>query len=359
MVDWIDLWDQVTEFRQTAPEWHHDTYGALASPIPEEAYHTNWITDRFIDDLKITSGDDPFFSWVSYIKPHHPFDPPGRYAEMYDPKDIPLPEPDDLSTKPHVASWRPDVGHFDISRWQPEDIQRMTALYYGNITLIDDCVGRIVRALEEKGIADNTVIIVTSDHGDFLGNRGFITKTPFVLYDDIVRVPFVVADGREQRQGQTSDAFVNLLDLFPTIMSLAGIGHDHRIHGHDLCPLLSGEVSQVTDMVVSESPWRQLAIRKGAWKLIQGPSNAACELYNLEIDPGERNNRFEEMAGSTVVADLRESALRYLLGTTWDRHICDVVGVQKVVDDEMKRLKREPLTIDPHSWRDSWPEELG
>ncbi|HQE62613.1 MAG TPA: sulfatase-like hydrolase/transferase, partial [Candidatus Latescibacteria bacterium] len=85
LVDWIDLWDQVEDYRNEAPSWFRGTYGALKSPIPEEAYHTTWITDRFLEYLDGLDGAQPFFSWIGYIKPHHPFDPPGRYAELYDP----------------------------------------------------------------------------------------------------------------------------------------------------------------------------------------------------------------------------------------------------------------------------------
>ena len=353
LVDWIDLWDQAAGFRDAAPEWFHKTYGALKSPIPEEAYHTTWITDRFTDWIAEESGDDPFLAWVSYIKPHHPFDPPGRYAEMYDPADMPLPPEDDLATKPLVAGFDPCRGHYDISGWTPDDIRRMTALYYGTITMIDDNVGRIMEALDGSGQLDNTVVVFTFDHGDFLGHRGFITKTPFVLYEDTIRVPFIVADPRESANGRTVDAFANLLDVFPTVANMAGISHSHRVHGRDLTPVLTGERDAVTDMAVSETDG-QISVRVGPWKLIEVRSGV-CELYNLDDDPHEHRNRYPGMEESDVVAQLRHAAMRYMLNSGWDRFQAGLGGIETLITDEAAQLGREPLDVDFHGWRDAWP----
>lgn len=356
MVDWIDLWDQVGAFRRSAPSWFSKTYGALKSPLPEQVYHTTWITDRFIEYLDGTEGSKPFFAWVSYIKPHHPFDPPGRYAERYDPAEIPLPPPDDLTTKPLVRGYDPRRGHYDVSDWTDPDIRRMTALYYGTITHIDDSVGRIVAALQAKGLGENTVIVVNSDHGDYLGHHHFITKAPFVPYEDTIRIPFIIYDPRNRANGRTSEAFVNLLDLFPTFASLAGVSHDHAIHGYDLTPLLAGEQDQVTDVAVAENPWGVISIRQGPWKLLQSERNGACELYNLDEDSGERRNLYPAMAGSSVVHRLREAGLQYLLRATWDRYRRDLLGVQEAIDAEARQRGLPALPIDPGSWREAWSE---
>lgn len=362
LVDWIDLWDQVGEFRAKAPKWFAGTYGALKSHLPEQVYHTTWITDRFIEYLDRLDPSKPFFAWVSYIKPHHPFDPPGRYAELYDPDDMPLPPSDDLARKPLVSSFDPRRVHFDISGWTDADIRRMAALYYGTITHIDDSVGRIVAALEAKGIAEDTVIVVNSDHGDYLGHRGFITKAPFIPYEDTIRIPFVVYDPRNKANGRTCDAFVNLLDLFPTFAAMAGVSHDHTIHGYNLTPLLAGEQDQVTDVVVAENPWGVISVRQGEWKLIESAAGA-CELYNLEEDPGERDNRYLAMADSPIVHRLRDAALRYLLGATWDRYQRDLPDVRTVIEAEAVERKLPVLPVDPEGWREVWsesaPEPIG
>ncbi len=356
IVDWIDLWDQASAFRATAPDWFHKTYGVLKSPIPEEAYHTNWITDRFINWLDRDGESESWFAWVSYIKPHHPFDPPGKYADMYNPDDIQLPPKDDRSNKPLLTGFDPQRAHYDISTWTDDDIRRMTALYYGNITLIDDCIGRMIDALNRRGELDNTIIVVTSDHGDYLGHRGLITKTPFVLYEDTIHVPLVVADPSVGVQGKVSDAFVNLIDLFPTIAARTGIQHNHRVHGRDVGPVIRGETDSVTDVAVSET-LGQIAIRKGDWKLIQTRDGRA-ELYNLVDDPYEIRNRMPELRDSAIVADLRNAALEYVLSTEWDRFIRDTNGVQRIVDREADELGREKLRIDPTAWRKQWPDEF-
>lgn len=356
MVDWIDLWDQVSQFREKAPPWFESTYGALKSHLPEAAYHTTWITDRFIEYLGRIDSSQPFFAWVSYIKPHHPFDPPGRYAERYDPDSVPLPPPDDFSTKPLVRGFDPRRAHFDVSAWTSADIQRMTALYYGAISHIDDGVGRIVAALEAKGLAGNTVVAINSDHGDYLGHRGFITKTPFIPYEDTIRIPFIIYDPRSTANGRTSNAFVSLLDLFPTFAAMAGVTHGHTVHGFDLSPVLCGDAEEVTDVAVTENPWGVVAIRQGRWKLMESHEQGACELYDLDEDPGERRNLYPKMANSPVVHRLRDAGLRYLLTATWDRYRRGPTDVWKLVGREAARRKTPLLPADPEGWREVWSE---
>jgi choline-sulfatase len=356
MVDWIDLWDQAAGFRETAPEWFHKSYGIVKSPIPEEAYHTSWITDRFIDWTDNQDADEPWMGWVSYIKPHHPFDPPGHYADMYDPADMPLPPRDDAASHPLMSGFDPKRTHFDISEWTDDDIRRMTAYYYGTITHIDDSIGRIIESLRASGQADNTVVIITSDHGDFLGHRGLITKAPFILYEDTTRVPFIIADLRKEEASRTSDAFVNLLDIFPTVMNLTGVENDHRIHGNDLTPILTGEANEVTDVAVSETEG-SIAIRKGSWKLIQN-RRGVSELYNLDEDPSEHTNRFPDMEASEIVTNLRAAALEYVLQTSWDRCVLGADGVQRIIIDEADAKGKVPLEVEPTAWRDMWPSEF-
>lgn len=357
LVDWIDLWDQASDFRKAAPDWFNKSYGALKSPIPEEAHHTTWITDRFIDWINhdVASQDEPWMSWVSYITPHHPFAPPGRYAEMYDPADMPVPDRVDLEASPLLRGFDPARSHFDLTEWSDDDIRRMTALYYGNITMIDDQIGRMMQSLEQAGELENTVVIVTSDHGDYLGHRGFITKAPFVLYEDTICIPFVVA-GPSVAAGQTPEAFANLLDIFPTVAAMTGVEHEHRIHGNDLSPVLTGESESVTDIAVSETEG-MIAIRQGDWKLIQA-RDGRFELYDLSDDPLEHMNRGDDPECAEVLAALRDAALRYMLSTDWDRLKMDGAGIQKVADSEAESLGREKLVIDPESWRQSWPDEF-
>lgn len=355
LVDWIDLWDQVPLYREAAPEWYERSFGALKSPIPEEAYHTNWITDRFIQwNARRSANSEPWFAWVSYIKPHHPFDPPGKYAELYNPADMPLPSREDWDSKPLLRGTDGERMHFDFTKLTDDGIRRMTAMYFGTITMIDDCVGRMMNALDEQGELDETLVILTSDHGDYLGHRGFITKTPFVLYEDIIRVPFIVA-GPSLTEGSVSDAFVNLLDLFPTFTGMAGIEHSHTIHGHDLRPVLNGSKESVSKVAVSETE-NMIALRMRNWKLIQA-KDGRYELYDLEDDPMEHHNRGDEPGCAHIVSQLREAAVRFFLNTRWDRMRTSLEGVQAVVSDEAERLDRQPLAIDPNSWTASWPQE--
>jgi len=117
----------------------------------------------------------------------------------------------------------------------------------------------------------------------------------------------------------------------------------------------------VTDLAVAENPWGVVAVRRGPWKLIESQTGA-CELYNLDEDPGERANLFPRMSGAQVVNDLREAGFRYLLGAAWDRYRRDIAQVRQAIDAEMSQRGLKELRVDPESWRDTWsgaaPEPL-
>jgi len=232
----------------------------------------------------------------------------------------------------------------------------MIAMYYGTITQIDDNVGRIVEGLRRKGIAEETVILINSDHGDFLGHHRFITKAPFVPYEDLIRVPFIVYDPRNPANGRVSDAFVSLLDLFPTIAAMSGVSHTHTVHGHDLTPLLRAEAESVTDVAFAENHRGVIAVRQGPWKLLQS-EKGACELYNLDDDLGERCNRFPEMRDSKIVTGLRDAALRSLMGYRWDRLYRDMGERRRLILEEGRKRGLPMLNVAPGDWRGVWSED--
>ena len=153
--------------------------------IPEELSVNNWITDQTIQF--ICQQDQPFCAVCSFVDPHHPWSPVGKYATMYQPEDIPLP--------PQAANDPPSVEAFPYSH-QPgmtdAGYQEMIAAYYGMITHIDDQVGRLVQTLEDQGVLDDTLIIFTSDHGDYNGDRKLIRKGPSLM-GSLLYTPFIAA----------------------------------------------------------------------------------------------------------------------------------------------------------------------
>ena len=177
--------------------------------LPSEVHSSNYIGERTAAFLQ-TAGDAPFFLQVSFPDPHYPFTVPEPYASLYGPDELPAPLPpvteshdlpalhEQIYFRRSGTVTRPDgrpvdriIGTppHDYSQCSTEDWQQVKALYYGMISLIDDNVGRILDALEAGGLAENTVVVFLSDHGDYLGDHGFYGKG--LPYDSVLRVPCI------------------------------------------------------------------------------------------------------------------------------------------------------------------------
>ena len=195
-----------------------------ASPLPLEHYHTTWATrttQRWIAEHVAGSPQRPFFAWCSYTKPHSPYDPPEPYDRLYDARTFPPPVggPEDLEGL--SPRYREEVNRHFWDTLGPEQIQRARAFYAGNVTLIDHCVGQLRQTLAQLGIARDTVICFTADHGDLLGDHGLFFKANF--FRGAWHVPFFLyAPGRVEHLGAVPRFSVSE-DVYPTLLSLAGV----------------------------------------------------------------------------------------------------------------------------------------
>ncbi len=201
------------------------------STIPEEYYPTSYCTDRAIDFLEKhakENKDKPFLLKVSYPDPHHPCTPPGRWADMYKPEDMILPENfndiESVKNHPFMSKMldRPMLRNMMFHSTNEEEARNFIAHTYGMVSMIDDSVGQILAALEKLGMADNTMIVYTSDHGDMMGDHGMILKG-FMPYDGILRVPLIWKVPGVTPKGVVSDSLVSAIDLAPTILKLSNI----------------------------------------------------------------------------------------------------------------------------------------
>jgi len=323
LVDLWDLWDQQAPYRKEAPAEYWESFGAKASAIPDEHYHTTWIADRTIEFLN-EADERPFFVWTSFIKPHHPFDPPKPWDEMYDPKDVPAPDDQALALeKPLLTRGGrrdPRQAYFDLSRLSEEAYRRVAALYYASISHIDHHVGRIMKALEEGGLLEDTLVIFTSDHGDYMGAYGLILKDPNVPYDALAKVPMIAA-GPGVKEGTVSDALVSLVDLFPTAARLAGAAIPPSVQGKDISSLLAGggDASPVREAIFMESR-NVKAVRTGRYKYLYDHECGIEELYDLVADPREQVNMAGRPEQRERIRDMRDLLLGWLIETEWDRY---------------------------------------
>ena len=298
------------------------------SALPVAWHSSTWVADRAIHYLEHRDRSKPFCAWVSFPDPHHPFDCPGPWTRLYDPKSITLPKHrrKDLDRRPwwHRASLEktPQLSDPTMLRFRAEgsrmpdqtdeQLAHMTANYYGMISLIDHNVGRILEALEAQGLVDETLVIYTTDHGDMMGSHGLYLKGP-TPYEDLVRVT-LVARGPGVAANRVVMEPVSILDLAATFYDLAGIAAPQGLQSLSLGRLLAGrpETREVAYCEWHVHPSRcgvalkLRTIRTRAHKCTFELESGAGELYDLVNDPGEMVNRFADPAYASVRAALEE-----------------------------------------------------
>jgi arylsulfatase A-like enzyme len=322
-------------FRQQAPNWRelHDPANQLPhdytcpqayrTPVPEALYTTSFIRDRAIGYLASRKGEaDPFFSFVSFPDPHHPFNPPGKYWDMYDPADFELDLPYEAHQNPtppmqfvHEA-WQSAAKQFSpqtATMASKRQLQEAMALSAGMLTMIDDAIGEIVAALKANGLYENTVMCFNSDHGDYLGDFNLLLKGA-MPFRSITRVPMIWSDPRD-RTARTSEALAATIDLPATILDRVGLAPYTGMQAESFLPVLQGDAAQHRDDLFIEyndggprlgfkTPSRVKSIVTDQYRFTLYKDEPWGELYDLEADPNETHNRWDDPAYASVKADL-------------------------------------------------------
>ncbi len=318
----------------------YDCPQAVRTAVPEELYSTSYVKKRaleFLDDP--ARSESPFFAFVSFPDPHHPFTPPGKYWDMYDPDDmVELGNIDAHQNPPPHLQWvreQPfaDGAAFqtDAVRMRPEHIKQAQALTCGMITMIDDAVGEIMAKLEELGMTDNTIVAFTSDHGDYLGDHGLCFKGG-LHFQSVIQVPMIWADPRIE-QPSSSDVVATTLDLAPTILSAAQAKPYSGLQGLDLTGVLAGESSlDRAEVLIEEQTYfenilgfdGQVRVRTlvdDRWRFTVYHNADWGELYDLDNDPDECHNLWDEAEFAGVRADLTwrlmQSQMFYAAQAPW------------------------------------------
>ena len=317
----VALWAASTRPEIAAAQtWH--------SALPAAWHTSTWVGDRAIDVLRRHESDKPLALWISFPDPHHPFDCPEPWNLMYDARSVTLPKhrTPDLDRRPwwHRASLEstpqlkdPAMLKFraEGSRVPPQtdaQLAEMTANYYGMISLIDHNVGRILSALDECGMADDTLVVYTTDHGDMLGNHGLYLKGP-TPYEDLLRVTMVMR-GPGVVAERVIDEPVSTLDLAATFYQYAGVAAPQDIQSRSLMNFLSGRPES---RAVAYSEWHvhpsrcgvglQLrTVRTKTHKCTFELGSGAGELYDLANDPNEMDNLFDDPARAKVRKELHD-----------------------------------------------------
>ncbi|UCH34672.1 MAG: sulfatase-like hydrolase/transferase [Armatimonadota bacterium] len=287
-------------------------YFAKPSPLPRDEQCDSFTGRKAIEWLA-SAPPQPFFLWVSFPGPHDPWDAPGEYGEMYDPADMPLPIAwsDTLQGKPARQRERSERG--GMPALEESDVKPMAAQYYGLVSNIDDWCGRILAALRESGVLDNTVVIYTSDHGEMLGDHRLVNKS--VFYEGSARIPLLAADYRGPALGAVCSTPAEIIDPYRTILALAGVEPPDGTFGKDLMPLARGDATCGDGAAFSELG-SACMVRAGRWKYVHDPrAGGAQELYDLEDDPEELRNLVGDVEYRAVADEMRSRLLDWLVAT--------------------------------------------
>ena len=303
----------------------------LPARVAEEDSETAYMTNRAMDFIRET-GDQPWCLHLSFIKPHWPYMAPNPYRDMYGPHQVlPANRQPHEREQPHpvVAAF---MNHEESQSFRRDEVrQQVIPAYMALVKQIDDHIGRLVRFLDDQGRLDDTMIVFTSDHGDYLGDHWLGEKELF--HEASVRLPLIVYDpdaAANATRGTSDDRLVEAIDVLPTFVEALGAEpHPHRLEGRSLLPLLrQGAVGGAwRDAVFSEIDYafrharlelglaphqaRACMVRTADWKYIHY-EHFRPQLFNLQTDPEELHDLGESTAHAEVRAAMHERLFAWL-----------------------------------------------
>jgi arylsulfatase A-like enzyme len=276
--------------------------GLFKYPIGD--FETEWITDRSVDYLRARQNSrQPWFLFTSYLKPHSPSVEPEPYFSKYDKADIPIPKLPANAKEVRAQQTGQSRRHYvDDERM----VRVMSSKYYGAINHIDNQVGRLLRELKRLGMADNTLVLFTADHGNMLGEKGRWFKG--VQWDGSSRVPLIWRGpkGSPENGGKVVREVVDNCDLVPSILDAAGLPVPEGVQGRSFIKLARGADPQWKNR--SFSQLRSGMVVDANWKLIDNSLNGTgpYELYDLRNDPREDRNLASDPKHRDRVASYQE-----------------------------------------------------
>ncbi len=286
--------------------WHHCDH------ITAGKHSTDLFADAACDFLRQhDTGQNPFFSYISFMAPHDPRSMPSEFLKNYDPNSVELPE-NFMPQHPFDNGWMTgrDEQLADFPRTKSE-VQQHLAEYYAMITHLDTAVGRVINTLVEKGILNETIIIFAGDNGLAVGQHGLMGKQN--LYDHSIHVPLIMA-GPNIPSGQQRDALVYLIDIFPTLCKLLELPIPKTVEGINLCSTFDNPRKKVRDYLHFAFQEVQRGIRDQEYKLIEymvDGHHRKTQLFDIVHDPREMKNLANDETYSDILKTLRNELKRW------------------------------------------------
>jgi len=329
-LDWIQQVEPAL-YRLAVREGLPEGQSALApelwtSDLPVERHQSTWIADHTMDFID-RHHEEPFFAWCSFVDPHHPFNAPRPYRELYDPERLagPVWADDELARR---SRYHQERSQQQIEVWHQFG-QEYRAQYFGMLSLIDAQVGRLVRHLEDRGLAERTLIVFSSDHGEMLGDHGISRKGLF-HYEPLIRVPLAFYWPGQLPDGLRQRGLVQNVDLPATFLDAAGLTVPPQYQGRSLLPWCRGERddSPRRSALVTNGgegphydPWPELrTLVTDRYKLQYYVGENHLEIDDLAEDPHELNPRDPEADPSLVRALLGELVHAGSQASVWGEH---------------------------------------
>jgi len=267
---------------------NRNKFSTHPSPLKEEDYLDSYVGKKACEFIKNYSFEKPLCLFVGFPSPHEPWDPPGKYAEMYSPEDMPLPveeiiETADLpeKTKKIIEQWKRIFNGLS-----QEIIKKIRSLYYGKISLVDYWIGEILKTYYEKRTPENLIIIFWSDHGEMLGDHGLLYKS--VFYEQSVKIPLIIKwPGKNDELRKSANKIVEIIDIFPTLLSGLGLEKSKRVVGENL---FEGKKKNFALSEIYAFGFYQYMIRTEKFKMVFENDGDCLFLFDMENDPDEITN---------------------------------------------------------------------
>ncbi len=333
----INLSNRIKEirsgFRWATSEHPFNNPGQYTLPFPDEVSQTEWITRHALDFLRDTPRGKPLLAHISYVQPHSPFCPPARYMKDVDAAAIPAPAPMEWLDDPAAPKCFPRTE--GARKAIPDTWRNYRHYYYADLVHLDRQLGRVLETLEQTGRLNNTFLIFLSDHGELFMDHGFSGKGER-HYDACIRIPLVVMGPGFQR-GVTREEFVQLEDIFPTVLELARIDQprpvvlgpylklteaDEHYPGYSLAPLCRGERPSWRDSAYIESYnnissttpafWARTVVTAGHRYTLY-PGDQGEQLFHLREDPSEQRNLARHNGSSRIRSEMRDRLLEAVI----------------------------------------------
>lgn len=303
--------------RQNVAKWMNADYlpQAVWDEDSEGTFYANQAI-QFLEDHQ----SDPFFLWVAFKEPHHPYYFPLEFADKYDPETLPLP-----------------AGSTEDDRWIPKKFKGLTeaekrgiiASYYSSTEYLDKNIGLVLNALDDLKLADNTLVVYLSDNGYLLYEHKRFEK--HTMWEEAIKQPLVIRQPKMGNAGERRDALVEYVDVVPSLLDLIGVEPLATVQGESFVPILEGKKEDHRSFAFSQYLEDNLAmVRTDKWKYMfttgsrdlgigyqtgLGPSGMVHRLYDLETDPQEYQNLADRAENQAILLDLQQKMLARFMST--------------------------------------------